>query len=594
MRFPSISALVAQSRAVLIRFPWVLASGAVAAAAAIIMVDHDGPSQSSWGRIMMVAALGLPLFTALTLLAEQWAWSGVRKTGLLAAGALLLMAFYQVWPGPEVDYQVIRYFQLSATIHLLVAFLPFLGAFRRETFWQYNRRLFESFLRAGVFSAVLFLGLVIALAALDQLFGVDVPEESYFRLWVVMAFVVNTWIFLGSVPGDLPALARDDDYPRALKVLSQYILTPLVTIYLVMLTAYLVKILITGDWPSGWIGYLVASVAVSGLLGFLLVAPLRDREGEGWIRTYSRWLFIGLIPSAVMFLLALWKRIEPYGLTELRVLGFLLGIWLLAIAIFYSVRRNAGIHVIPISLAGLLLLTLYGPVSATNLSVASQARRLRALVAELSTAATPSTSAQIEVSAALRYLLHHNAGAAIRSALGDTAGLASLPPITNVNQDSAARAILDSLDLDYTPSYGRGPAGYFILSPDREMWPLDIRGYDYTFPIDGDSTAVAIGGDSLLVVMDSTTATLRLSRRGEVLLEFDLRQLIDTLVPDLRNQVPANLMRLTREGHGVRALLRLTWLNGRQTDSGVHIGDASGDLYLQYEAGVPLSAPGTP
>ena len=593
MRFPSISALVTGAREVLFRFPWVLAAGTVAATAAVIMIN--GPNEDYWGRITLAAALGLPLLTALTLFAEQRGWTGTGKTALLAGGVLLLTGFYQVWPGPEEQYQAIRYFQLSAAVHLLVAFLPFVGRFQRDAFWQYNRRLFEALLRAVLFSGVLFLGLVIALAALDKLFGVDVPGETYFRLWVVMAFVVNTWIFLDSVPTDLPALSSEADYPRGLKILSQYILTPLVAIYLVILTAYLAKILITGDWPSGWVGYLVASVAVVGLLGFLLVAPLRDREGEAWIRTYSRWLFVGLIPASAMFLLALWKRIEPYGLTELRVLGFLLGVWLLGIALYYLLKRNAGVHVIPVSLAIVFLLTLYGPVSATNLSVASQARRLRNLLAQRSDSAPLSTSDQVEVSATLRFLLQHNATGPIRGALGDQArNLATLPPITRMNQDSVAGAILDSLDLKYSPTYGNRPAGYFSLSPDQESWPLEITGYDYTFPVERDSTAVVIAGDSLLVRLDSTEAVLRVLRRGEPLLEFDLRQLADSLLgPDPRTQVPANRMRLTQEANGVRGMLRLTWINGRRTDSGTRITDAHGELYLRYPT-PSVIAPGTP
>lgn len=595
MRFPSIDALASRARDVLFRFPWVLAAGAVAATAAVIMMDKHGDEQDVWGRFMMVAALGLPLLTALTLLAEQKGWTGVRKTVLLALGVLFLAAFYSVWPGPEVDYQAIRYFQLSTALHLLVSFLPLLGTFERGAFWQFNRRLFEGILRAFVFSGVLFLGLAIALVALDKLFGVDVPSETYFRLWVVMAFVVNTWIFLGSVPDDIPSLADDTDYPRGLKVLSQYILTPLVAIYLVLLTAYLAKILITGDWPSGWVGYLVASVAVVGLLGFLLVAPLRDEEGEAWIRTYARWLFIGLIPASVMFLLALWKRIEPYGLTEMRVLGFLLGLWLLGIALYYLFRRNAGIHLIPVSLAILFLITLYGPVSATNLSVASQARRLRALLAQQSESTPLSTTAQVEVSATLRFLLQHDAPDAIRDALGDRApGLATLPPITRANQDSVARVILDSLGLEYTPSYGNQPAGWFSLSPDAQSWPLEIRGYDYTFPITRDSTMVNIEGDTLVARLDTTEAVLRVSRRGEPLLEFNLRQLADSLLgSEMRSTAPANRMRLSAEGNGIRGMLRLTWINGRRTDGGTRIIDASGDMYLTYQP-APVSAPERP
>jgi hypothetical protein len=594
MRFPSIDALVTRSRDVLFRFPWVLGAGVVAAFAAINAVN--GPSMDYWARLSMVAGLGLPLLTALTLFAEQRGWTGVGRTALLAGGVLLLAGFYQVWPGPEETYDAIRYVQLSAALHLLVAFLPFLGRFRRDVFWQYNRRLFEAILKAVLFSGVLFLGLVIALAALDQLFGVDVPGETYARLWFVMAFVANTWIFLGGVPDNLPALANDTDYPKGLKVLSQYILTPLVTIYLVLLTAYIGKILVTGDWPSGWIGYLVASVAVVGLLAFLLVAPLRDREGEGWIRTFSRWLFIGLIPAAVMFLLALWKRIDPYGLTELRVLGCVMGLWLLGIALVYTVRRNAGIHLIPISLAILLLATLYGPTSATSLSVASQTRRLRSLLAPRADSVTISTSDQVEASSALRFLLEHNARDAIQEALGEKVpGLASLPTVNKLNRDSIARAILDSLDLEYSPSYPNQVAGFFSFST-GVLPPLDIREYDYAFRVSRDTLPVVLDGDSLSIRLDSATATLRVLRRGESVLDFDIGTVVDSLkAPEGRGQAPATRMRVVTEANGMRGMLQLTWLNGRRTDSGMRVTDVSGDMYLGYTSPrPPVSAPGTP
>ena len=97
---------------------------------------------------------------------------------------------------------------------------------------------------------------------------------------------------------------------------AQYILTPLAFTYLIILLAYLVKIVAGAEWPSGWVGWLVASVSVTGILGFLLVHPLRGDPAEGWIRSYGRWLFVGLVPAALMLLVAFCKRIVPYGLTE--------------------------------------------------------------------------------------------------------------------------------------------------------------------------------------------------------------------------------------------------------------------------------------
>src|SRR3954451_19734539 len=402
MRFPSVATLAERARAVIVRFPWTMAAGIAAAIFAIVGTTRHG-HEEIWIRATATAALGLPLSVALTLFAEERDWARTRTAALNAMGFVLLGLFFWTWPGPEQKHEAIRYLQLSAGLHFLVAILPFAGQGESNAFWQYNRHLFLGFLRALVFSMVLFVGLAVARLALDKLFGVKVPGELYARMYFVIIFVINTAIFLAAVPSRLTELAGDASYPRVLKVFSQYILTPLVFIYLVILLAYLVKIVFGGEWPSGWIGWLVTSVAVAGLLGFLLVHPLRHDPEESWIRTYTRWLFIGLIPAAVVLLVAFWKRVLPYGLTELRLLGVLLGLWLLAIALSYSLRQEAGIRRIPVTLAALLLLTLYGPLSVTTLSVSSQGHRLAQLVA------SPGDRErnEQEASAALRFLLEH-------------------------------------------------------------------------------------------------------------------------------------------------------------------------------------------
>src|SRR5690606_9825726 len=144
----------------------------------------------------------------------------------------------------------------------------------------------------------------------------------------------------GEVDGEITFDEWQGGYPKVMKVFAQYVLTPIVLVYLLTLVAYLLNVLATGEWPSGWIVWLVASVAASGLLGFLLVHPLRDDPAEGWIRFYSRVLFIGLIPAALMLLAAFWQRIEPYGLTEMRIVGMLLGLWLLVLAVRFVLRPD--------------------------------------------------------------------------------------------------------------------------------------------------------------------------------------------------------------------------------------------------------------
>ncbi|MEP6687095.1 MAG: DUF4153 domain-containing protein [Gemmatimonadales bacterium] len=521
MRFPSLASLAERATQVLRRFPWTLAAGTLAAAAGIVATTHG--ADDAWARLAAVAALGLPVTIAVTLLAEVRRWPAALRVAVLLGGAAALAAFYLAWPGPDARHEAIRYAQLSAALHLVVAFLPFLGAAESLAFWQYNRRLFLGFLRAVVFSGVLFVGIAIALGALDRLFGVHIEGETYLRIWLVVALVVNTWIFLAAVPGDLPALAQDTEYPRALKLFAQYILTPLAFTYLVILLAYLVKILAGAEWPSGWVGWLVASVSVTGILGFLLVHPLRGDPAEGWIRTYGRWLFVGLVPAALMLLVAFWKRIVPYGLTEPRTLGLVLGLWLLGIALLFTARSAAPIKLIPTTLAALLLLTLYGPLSLSRVSITSQGRRLAQL---LRAGAADSVNAR-EASAALRFLLDHRAGGEIAARLGR-----QLPAIDwdslpqhGEKRDSAARQIMAAAGVTYVPEYGRGRGGGWFSINSEQRVPVRVAGFDWMVPLSAvDTTVRTIDADSVSLVPRGVNGVERIRVGGDTV-RVDLRPL---------------------------------------------------------------------
>lgn len=583
MRFPSLDLLARQALDVLRRFPWTLGAGALAAIAAILGSLRD--ADDVWPRLAFVAALGLPLTLALSLLGETRGWSARTRLLALVAGSLVLTAFFLVWPGVERRHDAIRYFQSSAVLHLCVAFLPFLGTDEDLGFWQYNRRLFLGFLRALVFSGVLYIGIAIALGALDKLFGVDVEFETYLRIWFVVAFVVNTWIFLAVVPEDLRALEHDREYSRALKIFAQYILTPLAFTYLVILLAYLVKIVAGGEWPSGWIGWLVASVAVTGLLGFLLVHPLRWDPGEGWIRTYARWLFVGLIPAAVMLLVAFWKRIVPYGLTEPRVLGLVLGLWLLGIAVLFTVRSGTGIRVIPVTLAALLLLTLFGPLSLTELSIGSQTRRLARMLRPATAGGASGREGAAnprEASAALRFLLDHRAGEEIAEAIGR-----ELPPIDwksaarhGEPRDSLARSLMELAGTQYVPEYMYQAHGWFHLASNQ---PAAIAGYAWALPASSNDGQVRmLGGDSVVVVPQAESAGMARVRVGSDTVAFDLvpvaRQYADS-APDRGGMLEIPLVIASGPGQR-RSALVLHQLSGERAGDSITVRHWGGSLLL--------------
>lgn len=426
MRLPSVRAAADAARGTAGRFPAVLVCALVAAVAATRAIGQSDASEHL-EAVIAAATLGFAMFVALGTAAERGGTRGAR-IAVWALGAAALVALALAWPHWTMPVRVRRYAQFAIGLHLLVAFLPYLRGREPNAFWQYNRTLFLRFLTAAIHSGVLFVGLAIALAALEHLFKVKVPGNAYARLWVWMAFVFNTWFFLGGVPRDLAALEHRRDYPRALKVFAQFILIPLVIVYLLMLTAYLVRIIVTGEWPSGWIGYLVSSVSAAGILSLLLVHPIRDDEGQRWVGAYTRWFYVALVPAIGMLLAAIWKRIDQYGVTEDRYFIAVLALWLAGIAVAFIVNRRTDIRWIPITLCVIAFGTVFGPWSAYDVSRASQTRRLETLLTEhgmladgvVTPARTdPGFEVRKNIGSKVFYLLDVHGAAPVREVLGD-------------------------------------------------------------------------------------------------------------------------------------------------------------------------------
>jgi hypothetical protein len=340
-----------------------------------------------------------------------------------------------------------------------------------------------------------------------------------------------------------------------------------------------VKIVVQGEWPSGWIGWLVTSVGIAGLLGFLLIHPLRDDPAEPWIRTYSRALFLGLIPAAVMLLVAFWKRIIPYGLTEPRLLGIMLGLWLLVMAVWYTVRPRAGIRLIPVTLAILLLATVYGPLSVTALSVASQGSRLKALITE----ARDGRPNDTEASAALRFLLDHGAQRQIVAAIPG-----KLPAVNwdrvydrRSERDSTARLIMVAAGMRYRSEHAFSMSGSVYFSARRDD-ALPIEGYQWSIPVSShDSRVIVAGMDSVRTDFDNRGLARIIVGRESV--TFDLRSLArriagDSTIPSY--EVPADRLRLhSREG-SLRAMLALGSISGEWVGDSVRVQSWQGTLFL--------------
>lgn len=381
MKIPSFDELLDKSFKSFLRFPFAILFSFLTAIVAIYLIDKNQNPQENLKlvNLMLSSALGIPLFIAVKLLIEKFELNKSLKIGLNTLSILVLLLVYLSLP--ETQYKIItttpyiKYAIYNIVVHLMVAFLPYIKKNEENGFWNYNKTLFLKILEAILYSGVLYVGIAVAIFAVDTLFELKVDGKIYGQIFVFLATVFNTWFFVSKIPTDFTILQNTYEYPKGLKIFTQFILLPLLLTYLVILYTYEFKIIILWDWPKGIVSYLVIAVATIGIFTFLLIYPYGNISENKWIKRFTKSYYLTLIPLVAMLYIAIIFRINDYGITINRYLLFLLGIWLLVVIIYFLIGKT-NIKFIPISLAIMLVISSFGPWGMFSVSENSQLSRL--------------------------------------------------------------------------------------------------------------------------------------------------------------------------------------------------------------------------
>lgn len=387
MKLPSFNYLLNNAAKAFVRFPATILTSLVGVCVAIYLVEYHNDVKNflPYVNVMLCAALGIPLFFSASILSEKSGSLPMRIGGIGIAAIILTLVFFS-FPSIEETHNTfipyIRYALFNAIAHLVVSFVPYLKTGSLNGFWNYNKGLFIRICTSALYSAVLYVGLALALVSLKVLFDVDLHEELFFEIWIVIVGFFNTWFFVAGIPEDIDALENVTDYPRGLKIFTQYILLPLLILYLVILYCYGMKIVLSWDWPKGIISYMIAVIAVLGIFTLLLIHPYAKQEGNGWIKKFTNVYYISLFPLIALLFFAIWLRVDDYGITINRYAIVLLGIWLTLVAVYFAMMRGQNIKFIPISLALMMALTSFGPWGIFSYSEHSQVDRLEHILTE--------------------------------------------------------------------------------------------------------------------------------------------------------------------------------------------------------------------
>jgi Domain of unknown function (DUF4153) len=614
MKFPSIQSLAQAALNTCKRFPLTILFVLISCFFSmrlnhVYFRNYDSQEHYYYNNIIWSAYMGMLLSLVVSLYAERNRFSnGLKWLGGIIT-IILAIFFYLSLPDHFSEGRLKQFILFMAGLHLMVAVVPFTGRNEVNGFWQYNKCLFLRILAAALYSVVLFIGLSLAMLAVDKLFSVDIKAKWYLDLFICIGEGFSCIFFLAAFPSHFEKLESSRDYPKGLKIFTQYVLLPLITVYLVILYAYMVKIIGTRQLPYGWVSYLVLAFAVAGILSLLLIHPIRHEANNKWIPAFSRFFYLAICPLIILLFLAINRRISDYGITEERYIVFALSCWLTFIAVYFISSKSKNIKIIPVSLCILSLMISFGPWGMFSVSYRSQINRLKhflqtnAMLSEdqkiIPAKKTIANEDVSQISSIVEYLVNAH-------------GYNSLQPWFSQNLDSLLKdesgkgryytylqsqnllAFMGVIKHDEVPNENR----YFRVHPFRRDSLISLSGYEYfinDFGAENNSNEDSIvnvfyhDGAPLKVTFERYTGKISIKSGNDVAIHFDLNAKVSHLKKNDfaysadNDQFQQDSLILVGENKDLSAKIVLQEIIGMGGSKGIRIDHMSAAILVHFK-----------
>lgn len=178
---------------------------------------------------------------------------------------------------------------------------------------------------------------------------------------------------------------REQDYyywqaDRFFEILNNWILSPALIAYSILLYVYGLKILFTWELPKGMLSYMISI--------FLFIAVIARACQKLLKKEYYAWFFkyfhLVAIPILVLFWVGILYRIMEYGFTEERVYLFVLALLITVISVLaFRAPHTRYLYFIYLVIVLLGSATFIPPVTAKRIGILSQESRLKKTIKAL-------------------------------------------------------------------------------------------------------------------------------------------------------------------------------------------------------------------
>ena len=376
MDFTQIKKYPSQISTAFKRFP--LASAfAIFTTIAFIYVYESGHTfnykLSHWLLHYPIAATMIALAVSLV----QESRKNTSKIPQIAAGAIWLVisiALTLYLPPKELFFIRLKYIETTYAFIYTTAFLslfvaPFFKQNDENGFWVFLMRNAKAAVVAIAISVVLLIAIDGLLFGFFNLFDIKVSARPFVYSAIISSCTIFPILFFSGIPSIDDCLQETPALNKFQTSTNKFLFLPVLSLYIVLLYAYIAKIIIQWEMPKGMVSYLVSASMLLMLLRVTLMLPERINPKQSFESKLLKILPAACIPLVILMSVGIIRRISDYGISEDRYYITAINIFYYAIiAILLIDKIKCKSRFIAIVFCSMFFILTNGPLSAINVT----------------------------------------------------------------------------------------------------------------------------------------------------------------------------------------------------------------------------------
>ena len=283
----------------------------------------------------------------------------------------IALAFYRVQSDTYIEnayvWATLKF--IYTTVFLSIFIAPFFKQKDENGFWVFLMNNAKAAVVATAISVVLIAAIDGLLFGFFNLFDIKISGRPFAYSAIISLCTILPILFFSGIPSIDECLQESPALNKFQVSMNKFLFLPILSLYIILLYAYIAKIIIQWEMPKGMVSYLVSASMMLMLLRVTLTLPERINPKPSFEKKLLKILPTACIPLVILMSVGIMRRISDYGISEDRYYIAAVNIfYYIIIAILLIDKIKCKSKYIAIVFCSMFLILTNGPLSALNVT----------------------------------------------------------------------------------------------------------------------------------------------------------------------------------------------------------------------------------